>query len=205
MQQSPQIAAILLAAGASRRFGDANKLLAAVDGRPLVLRVAEAIEEGGIDRLVVVTGHQADHIAAVVARTGRRITYNERHALGLGTSIACGLKAVDDDIDGALIVQGDMPALTARQIAALCARFAAAGGKAIVHPVLPDGRQGNPVLWPRRLFTELRKLSGDEGGKRLLAAEGAAVVRIPALGEGAGIDIDTPHDLAAYARSNPPR
>jgi molybdenum cofactor cytidylyltransferase len=192
MGDTPVIAAIVLAAGSSRRFGADNKLLAGIDGRPLVLRVIEAIEAGGV------TGHEPDQVAAATAARGRRITYNERHARGIGTSIAAGIKALDDDVDGVLIAQGDMPAVDAALIATLCDCFADAGGDSIVYPVAADGRQGNPVIWPRRLFADLRKLTGDKGGKRLIEANGAAVVRVAIAGEAAAIDIDTPAELDAY-------
>ena len=202
MSQVPAVAAIILAAGSSRRFGDGNKLLAEINGAPMVVHVINAIEGGGIERLVVVTGHQPDRIAAATARRGRRITYNERHGKGMGTSIAAGVKALDDDIDGVLIAQGDMPALDAELVASLLHAFAEAGGNRIVHPTLADGRQGNPVIWPRRLFADLRKLSGDKGAKRLIVAEGDAVVRVATPGIAAEIDIDTAAELAAYEGIN---
>ena len=198
MHQAPAITAIVLAAGSSRRFGDGNKLLAQINGTPMVVHVINALEEGGIDQLVIVTGHQPDRVAAATARRGRRITYNERHGKGMGTSIAAGIKALDDDVEGVLIAQGDMPALTSELVAALVRAFTEAGGDRIVHPALADGRQGNPVIWPRRLFADLRKLSGDKGAKRLIAAEGDAVVRIKTTGSAAEIDIDTAAELTAY-------
>ena len=91
-----------------------------------------------------------------------------------------------------------MPALTAELVASLLRAFTEAGGDRVVHPTLADGRQGNPVIWPRRLFAELRKLSGDKGAKRLITAEGDAVVRVAAGGGAAEIDIDTAAELAAY-------
>ena len=207
MAEAPVIAAIILAAGSSTRFGAGNKLLAEIDGTPLVVRVIEAIEAGGIGRMVIVTGHEADRIAAATAGEGRRIIYNERHATGMGTSVAAGIKSLDDDIVGALVAQGDMPEVNAELVATLCRQFADAGCDRIVHPVLADGRQGNPVIWPRRLFAELVKLSGDKGAKQLIAAGGEAVVRVPVAGTSAAIDIDTPEELAAYeaARSSQPR
>jgi molybdenum cofactor cytidylyltransferase len=198
MSDTPVIAAIVLAGGSSKRFGADNKLLAEIDGRPLVARILAAIEEGGIARVVVVTGHQPDQVAAAVARAGRRITHNARYADGIGTSIAAGIAALDGDVDGALIAQGDMPAVDAALITTLCQCFADAGGDRIVFPVAADGRQGNPVVWPRRLFGALRQLGGDRGGKRLIEADGAAVVRVAVAGEAAAIDIDTPEELARY-------
>ena len=207
MPHKPIIAGIILAAGSSTRFGADNKLLATIDGRPLVTRVIEALEAGGIARLVVVTGHEPDLVAAATAGPGRRITYNERHARGMGTSVAAGIKALDDDVAVALIAQGDMPAVDATLIANLCRHFGDAGCDRIVHPVLADGRQGNPVIWPPRLFAELRKLGSDKGAKALIEAEGDRVVRVPVAGDGAGTDIDTREDLFAYvaARTSQPR
>ena len=198
MSDTPVIAGIVLAAGSSRRFGADNKLLAEIDGRPLVTRVIAALEAAGIARIVIVTGHEADQVAKATVGCERRITYNERHAEGIGTSIAAGIAALDDDIDGALIAQGDMPAVDAALVATLCQCFADAGGDRIVYPVAADGRQGNPVIWPRRLFGELRKLGGDKGGKRLIEADGAQVVRVAVAGEGAAVDIDTPEELVRY-------
>jgi molybdenum cofactor cytidylyltransferase len=207
MPNPAHIAAIILAAGSSKRFGDGNKLLALIDGRPLVCHVIEAIEAAGIERIVIVTGHEPDKIAAATAQHGRRITYNERHTKGMGTSIATGVKALDGDVDGVLIAQGDMPAVDPDLMRALQLAFSAADADQIVHPVLSDGRQANPVLWPRRLFADLRKLAGDRGGKHLIEAEGAAVVRVPIGADDAHADIDTQVELAAYVatRSSQPR
>ncbi len=207
MDQAPLIAAIVLAAGSSTRFGVANKLLAEIDGKPLVIRVIDAIAAGGIDRIVVVTGHEADRVAAVVAGHNCRTVFNEQYAQGMGTSVACGVSALDEMIDGALIAQGDMPEVDATLIARLCQRFAEAGGNGLVYPVLDDGRQGNPVIWPRRLFTALGNLQGDKGAKGLINAEGTAAVRVAVAGMAAATDIDTPEELAAYeaARTSQPR
>ena len=198
MDQALQIAAIVLAAGSSTRFGVANKLLAEIDGKPLVVRVIDAIAAGGVDRIVVVTGHEADRVAAAVAECDCRTVFNEQYAQGMGTSVACGVLALDDSIDGALIAQGDMPEVDAALIARLCQRFVEVGGNCLVYPVLDDGRQGNPVIWPRRLFTVLGELQGDKGAKRLIAAEGNAAVRVAVAGMAAATDIDTPEELATY-------
>ncbi len=198
MTQAPVIAAIVLAAGSSTRFGDDNKLLAPIDGVPLVVRVIEAIKRGGIKQVYVVTGHQHEQITAAIAGLGCCFVHNERHLTGMGMSVACGVSALDDDVDGALIAQGDMPAVDGPLIATLCQRFVEGGGDRIVYPVLDDGRQGNPVLWPKRLFTELAKLTGDKGAKPLIVSEDDRAIRIHSVGEAAAVDIDTPAELAAY-------
>jgi len=204
--RTPVIAAIILAAGSSTRFGRDNKLLVDIDGRPLLVRVIEAVEAGGVAPVVVVTGHQAERIAAAVAGASRLIVYNQRHDDGMGTSIAAGTAALGDGIDGVLIAQGDMPAVDAALVATLRRRFIDSGCDRVVHPVLGDGRQGNPVIWPRRLFAQLRLLTGDQGGKRLIAAEGDHAIGVTIAGDGPSADIDTPQELAAYlaARSSQP-
>lgn len=201
------IAAVVLAAGSSRRFGADNKLLVDIDGRPLVERVILAIEQAGVGDLVVVTGHEADRITKAVVRAGRRIVHNGGHGDGIGSSIAIGAAAVDPDADGILIAQGDMPELDSDIVVKLIDAFGAAGADRIVCPAVEGGRQGNPVIWPRRLRAALMRLHGDRGGKRLIEAEGDRVVRVPVAGRGAEVDIDTPGELAAYlaARSSQPR
>lgn len=198
MSEPPRLSAIVLAAGASRRFGADNKLLAAVDGQPMLARVIAAIEAAGIDDVVIVTGHDAARITAATAGPGRRHVFNPRHDEGMGTSVAAGIRALPSDVAGALVAQGDMPGVDADLITALLARFAAAGHDAVTHPRLGDGRQGNPVLWPRRLFGALARLEGDRGGKRLIEAEGTRAIGVAVAGEAAASDIDTPEALAAY-------
>jgi molybdenum cofactor cytidylyltransferase len=201
------IAAIVLAAGSSTRFGEANKLLVRIDDVPLVVRVIEAIKRGGIEQITVVTGYQSEPMTAAITGHGCRIVHNDRHTEGMGTSVARGVSALADDVDGVLIAQGDMPEVDGALIATLRQRFVENAGDRVVYPVLDDGRQGNPVLWPKRLFGELAKLTGDKGAKQLIAAEGDNAIRAVSTGSAAAVDIDTPEELAAYeaSRSSQPR
>ncbi len=207
MPATPTIAAIVLAAGSSTRFGEANKLLAQIDGVPLAVRVIAAIKRGGIADITVVTGHQSERVTAAVAGQACRIVHNARHIEGMGTSVAHGVSSLAEDIDGVLIAQGDMPGVDGALIATLCRSFVEGGSDRVVYPLLDDGRQGNPVLWPKRLFGELAKLTGDRGGKQLIAAEGGNAIRLVTAGPAAAVDIDTPDELAAYeaSRSSQPR
>ncbi len=207
MPKAPFLAAIVLAAGSSKRFGGDNKLLVQIDGVPLVVRVIEAIKRGGIEQIYVVTGHQAVQVAGAIYDLDCRIVHNERHLAGMGTSVACGVSALDQNVDGALVAQGDMPEVDAPLIATLCQHFLNGRCERVVYPVLDNGRQGNPVLWPKRLFGELAKLTGDKGAKQLIASEGDRAVRMASAGAAAAVDIDTPEELAAYeaSRASQPR
>lgn len=204
--RAPVIAAIVLAAGSSRRFGARNKLLVEIDGRSLVNRIIEAIETAGVTRVIVVTGHEQELIEAATAKPGRRLIHNDRHSEGMGSSVAVGVAALDDEVDGVLIAQGDMPAVDAKLVASLRRHFIESGCDRVVFPRLADGRQGNPVIWPKRLFGRLSALTGDKGGKRLIEAEGERAVSVAVTCDSASADIDTPEELAAYlaARASQP-
>lgn len=192
------IAAVLLAAGSSRRFGAANKLLADIGGAPLVLRAAQALALSGVNELIVVTGHEAETVRIALGSLKATFVHNPHHLHGIGTSVAAGIGALPVHHAGALVVQGDMPNLDRAVIDQLIARFHACGGDRIVVPVGPDGAQGNPVLWPRRLFGALAALTGDTGGKTLIAVD-AAGVECVAIGKASLFaDIDTPADLKSF-------
>lgn len=191
----PVVAAVLLAAGAGRRMGGPNKLLAEIDGVSLVRRVAEAALASRAGGVVVVTGHDAEAVAHALTGLPLGFVVNPDHAGGMSTSLRAGIRALEPQVDGALVLLGDMPFVTAAVIDGLVEAFAASKGEAVVAPV-HDGRRGNPVLWPRRCFAALMAVEGDKGGRDILAAEGAAVVEVECDSE-VGLDLDTPEALAA--------
>ncbi|MEZ5843233.1 MAG: nucleotidyltransferase family protein [Hyphomicrobiaceae bacterium] len=203
------IAAILLAAGSSRRFGVDNKLLAEVHGLPLVAHVARVLARCRIDALVAVTGPDHDAVSAAVrsavggagaglATPDIAFVFNPRHAEGIGTSVAAGIAALPQDVNGALVVQGDMPALAAVLIDALIARFEATGRDRLVFPVTPERDQMNPVLWPRRSFPALARLTGDRGAKSLIVAEGEHAETVMWADARAFTDLDTREALVRF-------
>lgn len=193
------IAAILLAAGSSTRFGPANKLLADVAGRALVARTAAALDREHVREIVVVTGPDADEVKRALAGGRARFVHNGDHAKGMGTSIAAGIAALGADADGALVCPGDMPALDPVLVDRIIAAFDETDGAKVVYAALADGRQRNPVLWPRRLFSALAGLAGSEGGKAVLEAQpNEDCIAVPVTDEGLLADIDTSEDLARY-------
>jgi molybdenum cofactor cytidylyltransferase len=193
------ITAIVLAAGRSTRFGADNKLLADAGDGPLIRRVLAAVAASPVDDIVVVTGLDGGRVAAAAGPGRWHLVTNPEPDAGLSSSIRAGIGALAPGTDGVLIVLGDMPGVTADLIAAIITAFEAKARGAIVFPQSPDGRQGHPVLWPRSLFTELASLTGDTGGKALIAAHCGLVSTVPAGdGERAFLDIDTEADLARF-------
>lgn len=196
MRPDGDIAAVVLAAGASRRFGEANKLLAEVGGRTLIERVVAALAAADVDDILVVTGW--DHEAVEVALRGQRVRFvhNERWDEGMGASIATGVDAVEATASGAFIVPADLPLLTPQTITSLIAAFRAADGNRIVFPTTAAGEQRNPVLWPRAHFGALLALPPEKGAKALLQLIAAHCLPV-AVDDALLSDVDTSADLAA--------
>ncbi|MCK5771569.1 nucleotidyltransferase family protein [Algiphilus sp.] len=192
-----RVAAVVLAGGRGRRFrGD--KLRAAFRGRPLVLWALDAAARSRAAPVIVVTGHRAGPLRRCIRARWRhpvRMAHNRHHAAGMASSLRRGLAAVPADCAGAVIVPADMPGLRARDIDALIAAFRP-GDEAVV-PVA-GGRRANPVLIARAQFPALQRMTGDRGGRGVLAAA-AGVREIP--GRAATLhDVDTPAQRRRLAR-----
>jgi molybdenum cofactor cytidylyltransferase len=189
-----EICAVLLAAGASQRFGADNKLLANIGGKPLIRWVAEETVRSGAE-VVAVTG--CDHllIEKALEDLPLRFAHNLGWRRGVGSSIAAGVMALGSQALGAFILPGDMPFLTSALLKNLMATFNESRGASIVYPTTLVGEQRKPVLWPRRFFPLLASLSGTGGAKHLLATSKDSQKPVPVVDEGAFVDIDFPADL----------
>jgi molybdenum cofactor cytidylyltransferase len=193
-RRAASVAAVVLAAGRSSRMGAQNKLLADIAGKPMVRRVVETALASRARPVLVVTGHQGAEVAAALAGLQVTLIANPDYATGLASSLKAGIRAVPADRDGALILLGDMPRIAPEHVDLMVDVFAAAPDTILV-PV-HEGRQGNPVLWPRRHFLALLQLEGDAGAKRLIAAHQRDVREVDLQTSGIFADIDTPDELA---------
>jgi molybdenum cofactor cytidylyltransferase len=192
----PRIAAVILAAGQSSRMGT-NKLLATVGGKPLVRRAVETAAASAAAPVVVVTGNGANEVEAALSDLKIDIVNNPDFSKGLSSSLRCGINALPEDCDGAVILLGDMPVVSPALIDKLIAAFNPREGRAICMATR-HGKRGNPVLWARRFFPEMAAIEGDVGAKHLAAQYGELVCEVEAADDGPLIDIDTPEALAAY-------
>jgi|SRR5579871_327011 len=194
--REPRIAAIVLAAGMASRMGG-RKLLALIDGKPMVRHVVDAAQASKATPVILVTGNAAEEVQSAVAVPDVTVVSNPDYSKGLSTSLRCGLKAVPADCDGAIIILADMPGVTPALIDKLIAAFNPAEDRAIC-VASHRGKRGNPVLWSRRFFPEMLKLEGDTGARRLLAEHADCVCEVEAANDGPLVDIDTEEALAAY-------
>lgn len=193
-----QIAAIVLAAGRASRMGS-NKLVAELDGEPIVRHTVRAVLGSRANPVIVVTGHEADEVRAALAGLDVKLVHNPAYAEGMSTSLRAGVAAAGS-VDAAMICLGDMPRLAAEHLDAVIDAFRAGDPDDIVVPTC-DRKRGNPVLWPRRYFAEIAELSGDVGARALIDRF-AAHVRLVAIDDpGILIDVDTPAALAELRSS----
>jgi molybdenum cofactor cytidylyltransferase len=182
------IESLLLAAGASRRFGEQKLLHPMPDGRPLILHSLANL--GRWDPLVVI-GEGEGALAGLLRGEGVRFTLCRDSALGMGHSLAHGV-AMTPEADGWILALGDMPAIAPESIARV--RQAMQQGAALAAPVY-QGRRGHPVGIAARFRSELEGLQGDRGARGLLQRHADALILVPCDDPGILLDIDTPQDL----------
>ncbi|MGZ9160813.1 MAG: NTP transferase domain-containing protein [Candidatus Limnocylindrales bacterium] len=195
--------AIVLAAGAASRFGG-GKLLASLDGRPVLQHVLDRLAQADLTDVVVVLGSDAEAIEAAIDWRAERRVRNPAPDRGLSSSLQVGIDVLDgrggDGVDGVLIVLGDQPRLPARAIRALLdAQVDPA--RPIVVPVYPGDGGRNPVLLGRAAIPLVAETSGDRGLGPLIAAHPELVREIPIQVPGGNPDIDTRADLIALLES----
>ncbi len=197
-----RVAAVVLAAGTSSRFRAADpsvatKLVARLDDVPMVRHVVLAALASRARPVVVVTGHARREVEAALETLDVGFAHNPGFALGLSTSLKTGLAALPSDLDGALILLGDMPRIGPALLDRLIDGFSTAPGIDAVVPV-HGGRRGNPALIGRGLFGPAASLTGDEGARRLLRNIG--VLEIDVSDEAVALDIDHPDALWRTAK-----
>lgn len=193
-----KVAGIILAAGASRRMGSVNKLLASIAGKPLVRHAVESFVATSLSPIIVVVGYESDKVAAALEGLPVQLVFNPDHATGQGSSVGVGVEALDNNVTDAMIGLGDMPLLSSTLLDSLIHTHIGREGHAcnITVPAF-EGQRGNPVLWGKTFFPELITLAGDRGGRQLLNDHKAAQHLIACDHSSVLRDVDTVDALAA--------
>jgi molybdenum cofactor cytidylyltransferase len=187
------IAGLILAAGGASRFGS-PKQLAELDGVPLLQHAVNAmVDVFAIKRTVVVLGACADDIREAVDFRGAESVVCDAWADGMAASLRCGVEALGDDVDWAIVTLGDQPRITPQVISWVADEAAAAGDWVAAVRTTYDGEPGHPVALSRWLMDEVRSLRGDVGARELLAAH--PVLTVEAGRDCRPGDVDTPEDL----------
>lgn len=190
----PRIAGVLLAAGSGVRFGG-HKLLAPLpDGTAVAVAAARHLIDA-LPNSVAVLRPGDETLAALLAAEGLRIVVNANAEGGMGTSLACGVAAVD--ADGWIIALADMPAIRPATIRAVAEALVT--GALLAAPVY-QGQRGHPIGFARRFHAALTALTGDRGGRDILAQHAEEVRLIETDDPGVLVDIDHAADIVAEER-----
>lgn len=188
------VAAVVLAAGAGTRFGG-GKLLAELDGRPVIGHVLANLEEAPVSETVVVVGSDAERVRAACEPYGVRVVENPDWRAGQSASVRAGLAALRPEVRAVVVLLGDQPSVSGEAVERLVGEFEA-GAKVAVATY--GGKRRNPVLFARQVWPLLlEELSGDEGARSVLRRRPDLVTEVPCDGVSDPADVDTREDLEA--------
>ena len=194
-RSAPTIAAIVLAAGRSRRMAPHNKLLVADrTGKPMIARVVDNVLSSKTRPILVVTGHQSEQVQHALGGRPVRYVHADDYAEGLSASLKSGIAAVPEECAAALVCLGDMPLVTGRMIDRLLGTYDPDEGRLIVLPTF-RGKQGNPMLWDRQFFSEILQITGDSGARFLLGKHLEVVTEVEMADDAVLRDFDTTDSL----------
>ncbi|MBD0275572.1 MAG: NTP transferase domain-containing protein, partial [Acetobacteraceae bacterium] len=190
-----RVAALVLAAGRSRRMAPLNKLLVQDrDGAPMVARVVDNVLGSHARPVVVVTGHERERVEEALAGRPVRFVHAEDYAEGLSASLKAGLAALPPDLDGVVVCLGDMPLVAGPLVDKLIAAFDPEEARAIVMPTF-RGKQGNPMLWSVEFLPEMMEITGDVGARHLAGKHADRVAEVEMADDAVLRDFDTPEAL----------
>ncbi|HEY8610071.1 MAG TPA: molybdopterin-binding/glycosyltransferase family 2 protein [Roseomonas sp.] len=186
-----KVAALVLAAGRSRRMAPLNKLMVSDKaGHTMIARVVDNALASRARPVLVVTGHERDRVEEALAGRPVLMSHADGYAEGLSASLKAGISALPPDVEGVLVLLGDMPLVSPAMLDRILAAFDPEEGRAIVQPTF-RGKQGNPVLWGREFFEEILAISGDVGARYLTGRHGDRLVNIEMADDGVLRDFDT--------------
>ncbi|WP_290814351.1 nucleotidyltransferase family protein [Halovivax sp.] len=206
------IVGVVLAAGEGGRFAAAkkladerrdasengattdNKLLATVDGEPIVRRAARSLAVDGVGRTVAILGDEANAVRDALEDAVDETIENPDYEDGQSASVRLGARRAGElDADAAAFLPGDMPRVDPATTRRLVAAYRSADDEPAAIVPTYEGRRGNPALFNSGQFDALASLSGDTGGRKLF--DRIEVRRVPVDDPGIHLDVDTRVDL----------
>jgi molybdenum cofactor cytidylyltransferase len=188
-----KVVGLLLAAGSASRFGSDKLRHLLPHGVPIAVQAARHLKSQ-LSRVVAVVKSGAE--ASAFRQEGCEAVVCENANEGMGASLACAARAAGK-AEAYIVALADMPFVRPTTIAAV--REALEGGAELVAPYF-RARRGHPVGIAGAFYEQLIALGGDEGARRILAANESALVKIPVGDPGVIRDIDRPEDLAPPIR-----
>jgi molybdenum cofactor cytidylyltransferase len=198
MTHDPVPHVLVLAAGAARRFG-APKQLARLGGEPLLLRaVTRATEVAGHAVSVVLGAHAAD-IAPLLRNSPATVVVNRNWEEGIASSLRAGVAQLPGSTGAVLVMLADQVAVTTFDLQRLISTWRQQPDMLVAATY--EGQVGVPAIFPAHAFSALLELRGDMGARRVLQRLADRCIRLPM--PHAGVDVDTPEDLARLEAPSP--
>jgi molybdenum cofactor cytidylyltransferase len=190
-----KVAALVMAAGRSRRMAPLNKLMVTDKaGQAMITRVVDNALASRARPVLVVTGHERERVEEALAGRPVLTTHADTYAEGLSASLKAGIAALPPDVEGVLVLLGDMPLVSPAMLDRILAAFDPEEGRAIIQPTF-RGKQGNPVLWGREFFEEILAITGDVGARYLTGRHGDRLFNVEMADDGVLRDFDTAETL----------
>lgn len=194
MSGTPEITALILAAGRGSRMGG-GKLLLPLRGTPVLRHVVDSVAAmAARPRIFVVTGHESEPVrGALESVPGITFVDNPHWERGQSTSLRAGIDAISEQAEtSVMVLLGDQPLVRTDTLE----RLAEAHSARLPSATAPEyqGRRGNPVILSPCLLPEIRRLEGDTGARGILARLGDQLLMLPVDDPGVVMDIDTPDD-----------
>jgi len=205
MVRAPGLGAVLMAAGAGRRMGHRPKSLLLRDGEPLLLRQIRLLVQAGAAHIVVVLGHHAQALQAVLAQAqaqarvppavSLRWVVNSAPDEGPGSSLRCGLVALPPDVDELLVLLADQPLLELQDLQTMLAAWRERDEG--VELVVPQhaGQPGHPIVFGATLRRAVMQAPGGQGVREWRRAHPGQVQAVLLDHARCTTDVDTPEDL----------
>ena len=188
------ITLIVLAAGKSTRMKGLNKLLAIVQGKPMIRSVVEAALDSKVDETLVVLGWDERRVREVLTGLPCRVVVNSEYERGQSSSLRKGLKEVDPETQAVLILPGDIAHIDPTAIDKVVDSYTVEGGTILV--ASHKGRFGHPILMDRSLFREISEITEETQGLKSVIKKHESEIRLVETGSDNVLkDVDTPEDL----------
>ena len=185
------ISAVILSAGESSRMGRPKALLP-IEGQTFIEKIVAALKKSSVGKVIVILGHNADEMRRRIEHLPVEILVNPDYQLGQLSSLHVAVRHLEKetDCDGMLVHLVDHPYIDAELVELMIERFRASG-KVIAVPRY-GGKRGHPVIFSRKLFSELLAAPMDQGAKAVVNAHRDDTLEIDTEDEGITVDIDTP-------------
>jgi molybdenum cofactor cytidylyltransferase len=204
MSSGTHTAGIILAAGASVRFGQPKQLIKLRD-KYLVEWVVDAALNSRLQTVVLVLGHEHQKILKALGTRGRhpklQVVINRHYHEGQSTSLKAGLTCVRQAFSAVMFLLGDQPMITSNTIDLLLDQFQDSERNICV-PVF-EGQRGNPTIFKRPIYDEIMMIKGDVGARKIISKSDERVLFVEIEGSLCFFDIDSQQDLENLRRLLP--